>query len=1062
MYTTPAVWAAASGFEKNKVRQLLVPAGELDLADDEGGARLGSVFGSWAVARPGEDPGGAGEGLTAVLPGGTGPGEVSWRGDRSQTGPQEVLRSFRDAIGYRPYDQPHSLRRPQIGALHAVMAHWASGLPEPGVVVMPTGTGKTETMLAVLVAAPVTRLLVLVPSVALRDQVAGKFETLGILQSEQIVAPGALRPCVGRLEHAFKDPGEAARFAAACNVVVATPHLLNRCLPAVRAQLLGSFSHLVVDEAHHAPARTWTSVIDEFAGKPVLLFTATPFREDGRSLPGRIIFRFPLRKAQEAGIFQHINYRAVLGVRDTDRELAQAAVGQLRGDLAAGFDHLMMARAENIAKAEEIGAIYHELAPEFGPEVVHQNVGVGRRRAAVAALRDRSCRIIVCVDMLGEGFDEPALKIAAMHTARKSLSPMLQFIGRFTRAQEGLGDATVFVAQEPGSGPSPLRRLLREDADWNLLLRDLTDSATAAAEETSAFDATFDGVPGDVAPGVLEPKMSAVAYRAQTGDWVPEAALDLFGGRAGRVLDDTVAIGGQDNPVAWFVVEHRSAVRWGAPQALEQVLYELYVLYFDADRRLLYIHGSEKSGAYKDLAERVLGEDCELINGARTYRVLARVDRLIPTNVGLKDARDHFTRFSMHVGSDVSQGFDTSHEHKSQTHIAASGLEGGESISISAAASGRFWAPSTAPSLKAWTDWCDQQGTKLLDDTIDLRQIFERALIPEAITKRPPYVLLAVQWPWQVYTGSGDRLAVHYDGRSYPLADVDFEVDDHSPTGPFRFSLVTAAWRVPYQADYERKGLVYRPVGADTEVHSDVRGAQPVPLQTWLNANRPDLFLEGDRLIDDEGQFINPGYARVPFDTALLTTLDWQGVDLTKESQRAERRPDSIQFYMSAYLRAQGSFDVLIDDDGSGEAADLVGLKVVDGKYLDVTLVHCKYTKATPGARVKDLYEVCGQATRSANWRRGKVVPLLDHLRDRAKKYANRNNGISPYEAGTPKELLAIRDTARTLIPRFHTVIVQPGLQAAQATTEQLLLLAGAEQYVRQVTAGDFTVYCSR
>ncbi|WP_405933739.1 DEAD/DEAH box helicase [Streptomyces sp. NBC_00827] len=1062
MYTSPAVWADAITFEKNKVRQLLVPAGELSLEVADGAARLGGVFGSWPTTRPDDEPDGTGEGLTAVLPAGPEPGEVVWRGDLSQSGPEKVLRSFRNAIGYRPYGEPHSLRRPQIGALHAVMAHWASGLPEPGVVVMPTGTGKTETMLAVLVAAPVERLLVLVPSVALRDQIAGKFETLGILQSEQIVSPGALRPCVGRLEHAFKDPGEAARFAAACNVVVATPHVLNRCLPAVRAQLLGSFSHLVVDEAHHAPALTWTSVINEFAGKPVLLFTATPFREDGRSLPGRIIFRFPLREAQKAGIFQHINYRAVLGLRDTDRELAQAALGQLREDLAAGFDHLMMARAENIAKAEGIRAIYQELAPEFAPTVVHQHVGVGRRRAAVDALKDRSCRVIVCVDMLGEGFDEPALKIAAMHTARKSLSPMLQFIGRFTRAREGLGDATVFVAREPDSGPSPLRRLLREDADWNLLLRDLTDNATSAAEETSAFDATFDGVPDDVTPGVLEPKMSAVAYRAKTGGWAPEAALDRFGGSAGRVLDDTVAIGGQDNPVAWFVVEHRTAVRWGAPQALEQVLYELYVLYFDADRRLLYIHGSEKSGSYKDLAETVLGEDCELVNGARTYRVLARLDRLIPTNVGLKDARDHFTRFSLHVGSDVSQGFDTSQEHKSKTHIAASGLDNGESVSISAASSGRFWAPATAPSLKAWTDWCDQQGTKLLDETINLERVFDGFIIPEDITERPDYVLLAVQWPWQVYTGTGDRLTVHHEGRSYRLTDVDFQVDDHSPTGPFQFSLVTAAWRIPYQADYEDKGLVYRPLSLDAEMRSTIRGAQPVPLQTWLNTHRPDLFLEGDRLIDDEGRLINPRYTRVPFDTALLTTLDWRGVDFTKESQRPERRPDSIQYYMSAYLRTQGSFDVLIDDDGSGEAADLVGLKIANDTHLDVTLVHCKYTKATAGARVEDLYEVCGQATRSAKWRRGNVVPLLDHLRDRAQKYMNRNNGVSPYEVGDPKDLLAIRDRARMLIPRFHTVIVQPGLQAAQATTEQLLLMAGAEQYVRKVTAGDFTVYCSR
>ncbi|MFB7379796.1 DEAD/DEAH box helicase [Kitasatospora purpeofusca] len=1059
MYKTSQVWAAPTKWEKNTVRQLLVPAGDLDVEEADGERRLRGLFGSWPSAEATEDtPDGAGV-LTAVIPAGAPSGEVTWIGERSQTGPDAVRHSLRGSIGYHPHGEPGSLRRPQLGALHAVMAHWASGLPDPGVVVMPTGTGKTETMLAVLAAADVERLLVLVPSTALRDQLAGKFETLGVLQREQIMAADALRPCVGRLEHSFTDPDEAARFAQACNVVVATPYVLNRCSPDVRTTLLGSFSHLIVDEAHHAPAATWTRVIDTFAGRPVLLFTATPFREDGLRLPGRIIFRFPLREAQRDGIFGRINYRAVLGQRDTDRELAEVAVGQLRSDRAAGFDHLMMVRAESIAKAEEIGEIYRALAPEFAPTVVHQNVGARRRAAAMQALKDRSCRIIVCVDMLGEGFDEPALKIAAMHAARRSLSPMLQFIGRFARAREGLGEATLFVAHEPDA-TSPLRQLLREDADWNLLLQDLTDSATSNAEEIGAFDATFTDAPEDVTVSVLEPKMSAVAYRAPSPQWTPEAALALFRGNA-QVLDNTLATGGQDNPVVWFVVEHRSTVRWGAPQTLEQVIYELYVLYFDVTRRLLYIHGSEKSGTYKDLAEAVLGTGCELINGTHTYRVLAEVDRLIPSNVGLKDARNHFTRFSLHVGSDVSQGFDTSQEHKSQTHIAASGFENGDSVSISAAYSGRFWTPTTAPNLKAWTDWCDHQGSKLLDSTINLGRIVDGFIIPEDIDERPEYVLLAVQWPWQVYTGAGRRLSVHHEGRSYPLADVDFEVDDHSPTGPFRFSLVTDTWRIPYQCDYENKRLVYRPLATDAQVQSSSRGANAVSLHAWLNANRPELFLEGDRLIDDEGRLLNPSYARLPFDTSKFVPLDWQGVDFTKESQRPERRPDSIQFHMSTYLRASTAFDVLIDDDGPGEAADLVGLQVTDGRYLDVTLVHCKYTKATTGRRIDDLYEVCGQAVRSAKWRRGDVLPLLDHLRDRAQRYMERTNGISPYEIGGSRELIAIRDIARTLRPRFHTVIVQPGLQAGRATHDQLLVLAGAEQYVRHVTAGDFTVYCS-
>ncbi|MEV0537866.1 hypothetical protein [Kitasatospora sp. NPDC050463] len=208
---------------------------------------------------------------------------------------------------------------------------------------------------------------------------------------------------------------------------------------------------------------------------------------------------------------------------------------------------------------------------------------------------------------------------------------------------------------------------------------------------------------------------------------------------------------------------------------------------------------------------------------------------------------------------------------------------------------------------------------------------------------------------------------------------------------------MTDTWRIPYQGDYENKRLVYRPLNTDAQVQSSSRGAKAVPLQAWLNANRPELFLEGDRLIDDEGRLLNPGYTRLPFDTSKFVPLDWQGGDFTKESQRPERRPDSIQFHMSAYLRASTAFDVLIDDDGPGEAADLVGLRVTGGRYLDVTLVHCKYTKATAGLRIDDLYEVCGQAVRSAKWRRGDILRLLDHLRDRAQRYMERTNGISPY-----------------------------------------------------------------
>ena len=51
--------------------------------------------------------------------------------------------------------------------------------------------------------------------------------------------------------------------------------------------------------------------------------------------------------------------------------------------------------------------------------------------------RSGTLRIIVCVDMLGEGFDLPSLKIAGLHDVHKSEAVTFQFVGRLTLEEEG-------------------------------------------------------------------------------------------------------------------------------------------------------------------------------------------------------------------------------------------------------------------------------------------------------------------------------------------------------------------------------------------------------------------------------------------------------------------------------------------------------------------------------------------------------------------------------------------------------------------------------------------------
>ena len=65
---------------------------------------------------------------------------------------EEIAKSWANIFCFKKEKgQEKGLRSPQIGALHALMAHIEDD-EKTGIVVMPTGTGKTETMLSFLVA----------------------------------------------------------------------------------------------------------------------------------------------------------------------------------------------------------------------------------------------------------------------------------------------------------------------------------------------------------------------------------------------------------------------------------------------------------------------------------------------------------------------------------------------------------------------------------------------------------------------------------------------------------------------------------------------------------------------------------------------------------------------------------------------------------------------------------------------------------------------------------------------------------------------------------------------
>jgi hypothetical protein len=86
-------------------------------------------------------------------------------------------------------------------------------------------------------------------------------------------------------------------------------------------------------------------------------------------------------------------------------------------------------------------------------------------------------------------------------------------------------------------------------------------------------------------------------------------------------------------------------------------------------------------------------------------------------------------------------------------------------------------------------------------------------------------------------------------------------------------------------------------------------------------------------------------------------------------SQGLHRDPRSIQRKVIDTLLKDQSYCLIFDDDGAGEAADVVAVREIshgERRRLDVEFYHCKFSMAsTSGARVDDLYAVCGQAQKS-------------------------------------------------------------------------------------------------
>ncbi len=205
---------------------------------------------------------------------------------------------------------------------------------------MPTGTGKTETMLALNANQRFERLLVVVPTDALREQIAGKFETFGVLKQQECLDATAAFPLVMRLSHIPSSEAEVDQIFDSANVVVTTMQIAGRAAAPVQEQMAARASALFIDEAHHIGARTWSAFSQAFHRSRPAAFPSSSsplprFARMAGRVDGEFIYTYPLKKAQQEGYFKPIRFEAVFGLDQPDAD--QAIIEKLSEVLASDW-----------------------------------------------------------------------------------------------------------------------------------------------------------------------------------------------------------------------------------------------------------------------------------------------------------------------------------------------------------------------------------------------------------------------------------------------------------------------------------------------------------------------------------------------------------------------------------------------------------------------------------------------------------------------------------------------------------------------------------------------------
>ncbi|HEU0037527.1 MAG TPA: DEAD/DEAH box helicase family protein [Kofleriaceae bacterium] len=750
------------------------------------------------------------------------------------------------------------LRAAQLAATHAICSHFWDRT-RPALVVMPTGSGKTAVMMAASILLRSKRVLVVAPSRLLRDQLVENFASLDQLRDLGVVDASAWIPSVFTSAKRITSKKMWTAMTGS-DVVVGTPSTLSPGLEGVPTPPEDLFDTIFFDEAHHVPARTYTAIATAFPRARQVLFTATPFRRDDKEIRGDLIFTYDLARARRDGVFGTLRFVPVeveSGVTE-DEAIAKAAAAQIKADRAKKLAHRLVVRASSRPHADKLLKIYKRCTT-LKLKTLHSGLSNRTVKKGVEQLRAGKLDGVIAVDMLGEGFDLPNLKVAALHSPHRSLAVTLQFIGRFARtsATKAVGDATFFAVAREVMGDAEL--LFMPGAEWNEIVEDLSQQRISVEKETRASIASF--APLAVAAEPMDDERENAVlwtvrpyFHAKVYEALGPVSLDVELDVPRRLEKLTERRSTKENALLWIGREV-SPLRWSTHRDWFDVTHEMFLVAHMPKERLVFVCTTRRTNAvYDALIESVAGTRYRRLAPSEVVRVMRSIDNPDFFSVGMRNRAGAggagAESYRMMSGPSAQNAIRAADGMLyDQGHAFLRGSQNGEDITIGFSTGSKVWS-NQWEQLPRLLSWFRMIASKLHDTrAVSTRTPFDKLGIASRATKLTSKIV-AADLPIEAYLKPSALVRVN--GASSWL--VDFRVDvDAQLKNSATFTVCQGKTKLPFKYDLSRSRTISaESATAEKAVVSDAAGRHEELLVDFLNEHPPVFYLQDLSLLEGD------------------------------------------------------------------------------------------------------------------------------------------------------------------------------------------------------------------